>query len=195
MENLTTLSATMQAHAVRILQQTRLMDIWRNIGADPHIVGSLRMGLLMKHRDIDIHVYSDTFSISESFRAMAELAADTSTGTITCINLLHEQDECIQWQVEYNDAETGKWVIDIIHMPHGSRYDGVFERMADRIKEVLTEENRNTILRLKQQTPDTEKIMGIEYYQAVLRDGVCTWNQFTEWRKCHPIEGIVEWMP
>lgn len=195
MEQLLTLSRTMQAHADRILKQTRLMDIWRSVGASPNIVGSLRMGLLMKHRDIDIHVYSSPFVLSDSFRAMAELAADSAVGKITFINLLNRQDECVQWQVEYNDAESGLWVIDIIHMPRGARYDGFFERMADRIRETLTEDTRLAILSLKAQTPDTEKIMGIEYYQAVLRDNVRTWEEFTAWRLSHPVEGIVEWIP
>ena len=39
------------------------------------------------------------------------------------------------------------------------------------------------------------KIAGIEYYVAVLRDGVRTYDAFAEWRRTHPFTGIVEWMP
>ena len=39
------------------------------------------------------------------------------------------------------------------------------------------------------------KIAGIEYYVAVLRDGVRTYDAFAEWRRTHPLTGIVEWMP
>jgi len=37
--------------------------------------------------------------------------------------------------------------------------------------------------------------MGIEYYQAVLRDGVGTYAEFEAWRAAHPVTGILEWMP
>lgn len=195
MNDLIAASAIMQTHAYRILQESRLADIWQSRGASVHIVGSLRMGLLMKHRDIDLHIYSHDFSLTDSFDAMAAFAANPSVGKITCLNLLKEQDNCVQWQAEYNDVLSGQWQIDIIHMPEGARYAGYFEQMAERIKTALTQETRYAILSLKHQTPDCEKIMGIEYYQAVLRDGVRTWRDFVVWRQQHPMEGIIEWMP
>ena len=75
------------------------------------------------------------------------------------------------------------------------RYDGYFENVADRILAVLTEDTRHAILNLKYETPETEKIMGIEYYQAVIQAGVRTYAEFEEWRKLHPVTGVVEWLP
>ena len=83
----------------------------------------------------------------------------------------------------------------MIHILGGSCYDGYFERMAERISEVLTPETRETILSLKYATPDGENIMGVEYYQAVLRDGVRTYPDFMAWRKEHPETGVEEWIP
>lgn len=60
---------------------------------------------------------------------------------------------------------------------------------------MLTDRTRETILRLKYETPEAEKIMGIEYYQAVLRDGVGTYAEFEAWRAANPVTGILEWMP
>ena len=60
---------------------------------------------------------------------------------------------------------------------------------------VLTDEMRLAILKLKYETPDTEKIMGVEYYQAVIQDGVRSYPEFEEWRRLHPAVGVVEWMP
>ena len=60
---------------------------------------------------------------------------------------------------------------------------------------VLTDEMRLAILKLKYETPDTEKIMGVEYYQAVIQDGVRSYPEFEEWRRLHPVVGVVEWMP
>ena len=50
----------------------------------------------------------------------------------------------------------------MIHIVKGSRYDGYFEKMAERITAVLTDETRQAILKLKYETPDTVKIMGVE---------------------------------
>ena len=60
---------------------------------------------------------------------------------------------------------------------------------------VLTDEMRLAILKLKYETPDTEKIMGVEYYQAVIQDGVRSYPEFEEWRRLHPAVGVVEWVP
>ena len=48
---------------------------------------------------------------------------------------------------------------------------------------------------LKYLTPDDEHIMGIEYYQAVIADGVRTRTEFNVWRQAHPADGIVIWCP
>ena len=115
--------------------------------------------------------------------------------SITFNNLLDAPDQCLEWHAWYADADDQLWQIDMIHMPRGSAYDGYFERVADRIAAVLTDRTRETILRLKYETPEAEKIMGIEYYQAVLRDGVGTYTEFEAWRAAHPVTGILEWMP
>lgn len=184
-----------QQKAWKIVEATRIIPIWESIGAKVNLVGSLRTGLLMKHRDIDFHVYTSEISLSDSFRAMAELAANTSVKKIECVNLLHTVEACIEWHAWCEDGEGELWQIDMIHIQEGSRYDGYFENVADRILAVLTEDTRHAILNLKYETPETEKIMGIEYYQAVIQAGVRTYAEFEEWRKLHPVTGAVEWLP
>ena len=70
-----------------------------------------------------------------------------------------------------------------------------FERMAERIGAVMTPVMREMILRLKYETPDTEKIMGVEYYRAVIEGGVRTYEQLLQWRSLHPVEGVMHWIP
>lgn len=181
--------------AWQIIDELHLEDIWKTAGAVVHLVGSLRMGLLMKHRDIDFHIYSDALDPERSFAAMAQLAANPAIGHIEYRNLINSAEQCIEWHAAYRDKEQNVWQIDMVHILRGSRYDGYFEKMADRIAAALTPDKKKTILQLKYETPDTEKIMGIEYYQAVIRDGVSTYAQFVEWRKKHPVSGIIEWMP
>lgn len=184
-----------QAKAWKIIQDTNLVNIWESSKAEVHLIGSLKMELLMKHRDIDFHIYSNPLNISDSFTAMAKLAANPAIKRIEYANLLDTEEQCLEWHAEYLDTEQALWQIDMIHIVKGSLYDGYFEKMAARISNVLTPEMKNAILTLKYETPDHEKIMGIEYYQAVIRDNIRSYTDFMEWRQTHPITGIVEWMP
>ena len=193
--NIFELAKRNQQKAWEIIEDTRIVRIWEGIGAKVNLVGSLRTGLLMKHRDIDFHIYTSPLDLSASFRAMAELAENTSVKKIEYTNLLHTAEACLEWHAWYQDMEGELWQMDMIHIQEGSRYDGYFERVAERISAVLTDEMRLAILKLKYETPDTEKIMGVEYYQAVIQDGVRSYPEFEEWRRLHPAVGVVEWVP
>jgi len=193
--NILELAKRNQQKAWEIIEDTRIVRIWEGIGAKVNLVGSLRTGLLMKHRDIDFHIYTSPLDLSASFRVMAELAENMSIKKIEYTNLLHTAEACIEWHAWYQDMEGELWQMDMIHIQEGSRYDGYFERVAERISAVLTDEMRLAILKLKYETPDTEKIMGVEYYQAVIQDGVRSYPEFEEWRRLHPAVGVVEWVP
>ena len=195
MDKLSTLAAANQQRAQEVIRDSGIESIWRSVGVEPHLVGSLRTGLLMTHRDIDFHIYSSPLRVADSFAAMARLAENSRIRRIEYGNLLDTSEECLEWHAWYADADDQLWQIDMIHMPQGSAYDGYFERVADRIAAVLTDQTRETILRLKYETPETEKIMGLEYYQAVLRDGVRTYAEFEAWRAANPVTGVLEWMP
>ena len=195
MNELTKIAAANQQRAREVIRDSGLEAAWRSVGAEPNLVGSLRTGLLMTHRDIDFHIYSSPLRLADSFAAMARLAENNRIRSITFNNLLDAPDQCLEWHAWYADADAQLWQIDMIHMPKGSAYDGYFERVADRIAAALTPVTRRAILQLKYDTPDDVKIAGIEYYVAVLRDGVRTYDAFAEWRRTHPLTGIVEWMP
>lgn len=83
------------------------------------------------------------------------------------------------------------------HHPHGERFDvrRLFERFADRLCRRLDDGTRDTILRLKYETPENEGIHGVEYYRAVLEGGVRTLEGLRRWRAAHPLEGVDLWMP
>ena len=174
MENILEIAAANQQRAREVIRDTGLEAAWRAAGAEPNLVGSLRTGLLMKHRDIDFHIYSPSLNIADSFAAMTRIAANPRIRRIEYGNLLDAPDQCLEWHAWYADADDRLWQIDMIHMARGSAWEGYFERVADRIGAVLTDETRRAILQIKYDTPDEAKNMGIEYYQAVLRDGVRT---------------------
>ena len=195
MDPILELAAANRQRAQAIVRDLRLEAIWRSAGAEPRQVGSLRMGLLVRHLDIDYHIYSPELRLADSFVAMASLAENPRIRRVEFANLLDAPDRCLEWHAWYEDTDSRLWQIDMIHMQAGSPWDGWFERMADRIAAALTPETRDAILRLKYETPAERKIPGIAYYMAVLRDGVRTRPQLETWLATHPLEGIVEWMP
>ena len=146
-----------QEKAWQVIKNTNIIQIWEDAGAKINLVGSLRTGLLMKHRDIDFHIYSSPLNLTDSFQAMARLAENPSIKRIECANLLHTAEACIEWHAWYQNEENELWQMDMIHIREGSRYDGYFEKVAQRISEIMTDEIRETILRLKYETPNTRK--------------------------------------
>ena len=170
-----------QQKAWEIIEKVNVIPIWESIGAQVNLVGSLRMGLLMKHRDIDFHIYTSSLSLADSFRAMAKLAENTSVKKIECVNLLHTVEACVEWHAWYQDSDNALWQIDMIHIRKGSRYDGYFEKVAERISSVLTDEIKRTILQLKNETPESEKIMGME---CGLMPGLKNGEKSIRWEEC-----------
>lgn len=195
MRQMIELATRNQQKAWEIIRQTDIENSWRSTGADINLVGSLSMGLLMKHRDIDFHIYSSSVSLADDFRIMAKLAENPAIRKIEYANLLNTDEACLEWHAWYEDEEHELWQIDMIHLLKDSRYEGYFENVAKRIAALLTDEIKYAILKLKFETPETEKIMGIIYYQAVIQGGVRTYTEFKEWIKQHPVSGIIEWIP
>ena len=194
MTDIVALAEANQRKAREVIAKLSVLEAWEAVGAEAHLVGSLRTGLLMKHRDIDFHIYSSPFRLSDSFAAMAALVADPAVNRFEGANLLHSPEACVEWHLCYDDGGE-EWQVDMIHLVKGSRYDGYFERVAERIEAVITPRQRETVLRLKYETPDDEKIMGIEYYLAVIRDGIADYPAFVQWRKQQPADRIIEWIP
>lgn len=189
------LSEENQRKAWNVISEIGIIPAWESIGAEVRLVGSLKTGLLMKHLDIDFHIYTKTLNISESFRVAEKLAENPAILRMEYRNDINTDEHCIEWHAWYTDSESHIWQIDMIQILKGSYYDGYFEHIAQRVMEVLTPETRLAILKLKMATPMDVSIMGIEYYQAVLQDGIRSWDEFQIWRKEHPVTGIIEWCP
>ena len=180
--------------ALRVIEKSDVRRAWESIGATVNQVGSMAMGLLMKHRDIDFHIYTEKLDIAESFKVIQNICANPAVTRMEYRNLADTEENCLEFHIWFilDDEE---WQIDMIQILTGSQFDGYFEHVAERIKAVLTPETRRTILELKYLTPEDEHIMGIEYYQAVISYGIRTYPDFIQWRKTHPATGIVNWCP
>lgn len=195
MEKILQLSQQNQQKAWRIIEESRILHIWKGIGAEANLVGSLKSGLMVKNLDIDIHVYSAPLLVSESFSAIAEFAENPAVKHIEYNNLVDTEEECIEWHVSYEDRTKELWKFDLIHIRKGSAFDGYVEKVTEAIISALTPETRNAILRIKYDMPDNERATGIEIYRAVLEGGVRSYPEFAVWRKKHPFTGTLEWMP
>lgn len=188
-------AAANQKTARRVLAESGIAQAWKDAGCRVNLVGSLKMGLLASHRDIDLHVYSRHISTDSSFAIAAHIAACPNVTEIKCINGLHTDEHCIAWHFLYKDTEDHIWQFDVIHIEEGTAFDGYFEKMADRILAVMTPSQRETILRLKFETPAGTDYHGVEYYEAVIADGITTMPQFKQWIVAHRAKTPYYWIP
>ncbi|WP_320040127.1 phosphoglycerate mutase family protein [uncultured Desulfobacter sp.] len=189
------IAESMQQDAWKVINDTNIIQIWSSIGATINLVGSLKMGLLVNNRDIDFHIYTTPFKLSDSFSAMAKLAENRFIKTISYNNLLGAEDKCIEWHAFYEDKDGHSWQIDMIHILNESVYAGHFEKVAERISAVLTPEIRANILQIKNSIPIEKKVMGIQVYKAVIEHGIKDIDSFWQWREQNPDEGIITWIP
>ena len=58
MEHILELAEKNRQQAWEVIRKTDVMNIWKSVGAEINLVGSLNMGLLVKNRDVDFHIYS-----------------------------------------------------------------------------------------------------------------------------------------
>lgn len=193
-EEIFNLSFANQERAKRVLMSSDIANVWEQNGCRVNLIGSLRMGLLASHKDIDLHVYSKDITEESSFAIAAQIAKLPNVLEIKCINGLHTDEHCIAWHIFYK-YEEDIWQIDVIHIEEGTEYDGFFERMADRITEVMTTDMKYRILKLKFETPPDKDYHGVEYYEAVISNGVSNMKDFEEWVTEHRKKPMYYWIP
>lgn len=189
------LAESNQRAAWDILDITRVIQEWESIGAKVYIVGSLKSGLLMKNRDIDLHIYTDKVDVAESFSVMQKLAERLSLKEIQYKNLIDTEEECLEWHTLYESKDLDLWKFDMIHIRKGSKYDGVVEKVTEAIAKRLTPELRQVILQIKFDVPENILIPGIEIYHGVFAGGVRNYSELEQWRKTNPLTNSLDWLP
>lgn len=192
MEDILTAARQNTQEAFRLVDRLGLIDVWKKRGARANLVGSLANGLYMNSRDIDLHVYTDPFSLKTSFEAMADLASKPGVRGLTYTNLLDTDEACLEWHAQYQDEQDRLWQFDIIHIVPGSKYDGYFEDQARRVQAAVTGETRRAVLEIKQSFGDTH-IGGVWVYQAVFKEGIRTPADFQAWYAKQDPTRILEW--
>ncbi len=195
MNYITELSEKNIKRAHEIINELKITELWNNYGAKANLIGSVATGLLMKHKDIDFHIYSNQFSIADSFAAVSGLAKNNRIKRINYENRLDTDEMCIEWHAWYQDVDNEEWQIDMIHIMNESPYAGKMEKVAERINEILTPEIKYAILSIKNEIPESMKVMGIEVYLAVIRDRINNYKDFIVWRKKQQLDSIIDWIP
>lgn len=181
--------------ASKVLRESQVLEAWEGIGGKIRGVGSFRSDLMMKHRDIDLHVYTDTLDVTKVLRALSPVIASKQTTALSYVNGADTGEHCLEWHLLRKDEDGCEWKIDMIQILAGTVYDGVMEDNTEAVIDALTPEFRKRILALKSECPDDMKICGIEFCKAVMTDHVSSWRQFMEWRKSNPPVALMDWKP
>lgn len=70
MKEIFEMATQIQEKVWSVIEDTGVIKHWTSIGATINLVGSLKTGLLINNRDIDFHIYTNPFSLAESFLAI-----------------------------------------------------------------------------------------------------------------------------
>ncbi len=189
------LSRQMRQSALNVLKDLDIVNSCRLVGGTVNIVGSLKTDLLMNHRDIDLHIYTDEPMIEKSFSFMKVVAENKAVKNIQYKNLLDTKEECIEWHLGFEDRDRNIWKLDIIHIRKGSFYDGFFEKVTGKITEKLTPEAKETILQIKHELGEKSDVPGIQIYHAVLEHDIKNYADFIQWSMKNPLDCVLEWLP
>ena len=184
----------LRCRAEQFLRDSGLLEAWESIGAKVRSVGSFRTDLMMKDRDIDLHVYTESLDPERARAALKPFSASPGA-QLTRIDNAGTAENCLEWHLKVPDGSGELWSIDMIQLPAGSEWDGFFEDTAEAVIDALTPESRRRILELKAAEPDGMNICGIEFCKAVLDDHVKTWEDFLNWRQSNPPETLLKWRP
>lgn len=182
--------------AKEIIKELNIVEVWKSVNAKANLIGSVKTGLMMNNLDIDFHVYSEIFSIEDSFEAISKIALNSRIKKITYFNFLSDEDKSLDWHLHYQDTDLRNWRLDIIHLMNESPYVGKTERVTDKINTLMNDDIRKNILKIKW---DAEKIgmkaTGIEVYKAVIEDKVKTIDEFIKWKETQQQESFNMWEP
>ena len=181
--------------AAKVLRDSRVLEAWESIGGKVCGVGSFRSNLMMKHRDIDLHIYTKNLDVPRTLEALSPVIASAKTIGLCYINGAGTDEHCLEWHLRMLDEDENEWTLDMIQILAGSRYDGMMEDVAEAVMDAAGPETRKRILALKNECPDDLKICGIEFCKAVIADGVTSWRQFLTWREENPPETPMNWKP
>ena len=179
--------------AVGVIEELALLDRWAECGT-PSLVGAARLGLVVK-LDIDLNIYCEHPSIEQGFRVVSGIAPLRGVRRIRYSNCLETVDQGLYWQIQYMDRLGATWTIDNWLVSHDHPHRWLVEGLVERLPKLLTDEHRESILRIKESREADAGTQGIDIYQAVVGAGIRSPEQFAEWQQARCRPEISAWLP
>jgi len=180
--------------AQHILADLQLVERWRAFGM-PIVVGAVAYGLVVAP-DIDLEIYCDEPTIRDGFTVLRDCTLQPRVYKARFANELEGPNQGLYWQLRYRHDNGQEWKIDMWSVRH-SHPGPCSAALIEPIKQALTDETRQAILELKEQTllDNTLPRGSIHIYRAVLDDGIRNFDQFKIWLERNSITGLVTWIP
>ena len=178
--------------AVEILDALRYLERWGRIGR-AELAGSVRLGLVVAH-DIDVEVVVEELDPTAAFGVAGEIAGDPRVVRVLYRNLTAKRG-WLYWEIEVRCEDGDEWTIETYVNGPADPYRGWSVELADALDRVLTEEQREVILALKEALADDEDYRSLDVYRAVVDGGVRTLDAFRAWRVEHGSAELVHWIP
>lgn len=176
-----------------ILDRLGLFDRWRPLGS-PVLVGSVALDLVVEP-DIDMEIYSPAPSVAEGFAVLAACAQLPGVRGLRFTNALDLADQGLYWRLDYEFTPDEIWQIDMWWLPN----DHPGPRAADLVapmRAALDDSTRDAVLAIKEGAAARgEATQGVWVYQAVLDQGIHTYDAFRAWLARTPTDGLVSWRP
>ena len=169
------ISKVLRDEAFEIIDAFGFLELLGQYG-DARLVGSVALDLVVKP-DIDFHLFitkSDVVNVAESIKS--SLIADERIRDIRVSD--HLEKESLKIGIDCLPGRSAEWGIDIWIT---SDVDTTGFEETDRIRSLLNEDNRKTILELKRvfwRKGQLHDSMSSVIYRAVLEDGVSNLGEF-----------------
>lgn len=181
-----------QSQAHLILERLDLLSRWRRVG-EPVVVGAVSYGLVVA-RDIDMEIYAEEPTIEQGFEVMKQVAQLPNVWQVMFMNELSGPDQGLYFKIVYRDDDGELWKIDQWLVAHNHPDAHWCEKFAKAISGALTDESRQAILEIKEALHE-EGVRGIDVYRGVIEGKTATPEEFKEWQKNNPPDGMCHWMP
>jgi hypothetical protein len=177
--------------ALELLAELRVLERLSKLGP-VEITGSVAHGLVVAH-DIDVDVTVAALDARACFAVIGELAADPRVVRVVYTNAT----ERFGWLSFDIVCVFGgeKWTIELyVNGPEASCLGWTAE-LAGVFSRVLSPEQRDAILELKEALVDDPEYRSMDVYRAVMDGGVSGVDAFLAWRTEHGSEELARWLP
>jgi hypothetical protein len=183
MENFETINKENLKIAYNIINELNIENVFKEYDYKANLIGSVPTKLLMNNLDIDYHVYSNNMNINDIYKLIGVIATNKRIIETSFFNFFDSEDKSYDCHLHYLDNDNNKWRIDIIFIKNNSPYVGKAENIRDIINNNITQDQRNKILRIKNELyKNNIEFHGIEVYKAVIEFAISTTEDFIKWK-------------